>query len=171
MGKRHPNLPAWQWRAYPGNHQHPTNLVLHLIAVPLFIVAFLLIVSGVFSLSLASVAIGVIGILAALGLQRHGHSLEAQASEPFSDRKDAVTRLLVEQFLTFPRFFSAVAGGAPGVSATVGIESGKDRHGLATHGYQLSLRAPQLCGDMAVTVGRVFDIGQILAPVQRTEVV
>ena len=42
MGKRHPNLPAWQWRAYPNNHQHPTNLVLHLIAVPLFIVAFLL---------------------------------------------------------------------------------------------------------------------------------
>ncbi|MDR7054655.1 terminase [Pseudomonas sp. B24_DOA] len=105
MGKRHPNLPAWQWRAYPGNHQHPANLVLHLIAVPLFIVAFLLIVSGVFSLSLASVAIGVIGIVAALGLQRHGHSLEAQASEPFSDRKDAVSRLLVEQFLTFPRFF------------------------------------------------------------------
>jgi phage terminase small subunit len=105
MGKRHPNLPAWQWRAYPGNHQHPTNLVLHLIAVPLFIVAFLLIVSGVFSLSLASVAIGVIGIVAALALQRHGHSLEAQASEPFSDRKDAVSRLLVEQFLTFPRFF------------------------------------------------------------------
>ncbi|MEK1835504.1 MAG: terminase, partial [Pseudomonas sp.] len=23
MGKRHPNLPAWQWRAYPHNHQHP----------------------------------------------------------------------------------------------------------------------------------------------------
>ncbi|UVM52228.1 MULTISPECIES: terminase [unclassified Pseudomonas] len=105
MGKRHPNLPAWQWRAYPHNHQHPTNLVLHLIAVPLFIVAFLLMVSGVFSLDLASVAIGVIGLLAALGLQRHGHSLEAQASEPFSDRKDAVSRLLVEQFLTFPRFF------------------------------------------------------------------
>ncbi len=31
---------------YPNNHQHPTNLVLHLIAVPLFIVAFLLIVRG-----------------------------------------------------------------------------------------------------------------------------
>lgn len=95
MGKRHPNLPAWQWRAYPNNPQHPTNQVLQLIAVPLFIVAFLLIVSGVFSLSLASVAIGVIGIVAALGLQRHGHSLEAQASEPFSDRQDAVSRLLV----------------------------------------------------------------------------
>ena len=29
MGKRHPNLPAWQWRQYPQNHQHPTNLALH----------------------------------------------------------------------------------------------------------------------------------------------
>ncbi|MNE43768.1 hypothetical protein D3C80_1379620 [compost metagenome] len=78
--------------------------MLHLIAVPLFILAFLLIVSGVFSLNLGNVAIGIVGLLAALGLQRHGHSLEAQASEPFSDRKDAVSRLLVEQFLTFPRF-------------------------------------------------------------------
>ena len=58
MGKRHPNLPAWQWRVYPHSHQHPTNLVLHLIAVPLFIVGFLLIASGVFSLSFLSLAIG-----------------------------------------------------------------------------------------------------------------
>jgi len=118
MGKRHPNLPAWQWRAYPNNHQHPTNLVLHLIAVPLFIVAFLLIVSGVFSLSLANIAIGVIGVIAALALQRHGHSMETQAAEPFSDRKDAVSRLLVEQFLTFPRFFLS-GGWWRAVSATV----------------------------------------------------
>jgi len=104
LGQRHPHLPAWQWRASPNTPQHPTNLVLHLIAVPLFILGFLLIVSGVFSLSLANVAIGVIGLLAALGLQRHGHSLEAQAAEPFTDRKDAVSRLLVEQFLTFPRY-------------------------------------------------------------------
>ena len=104
MGKRHPNLPAWQWRAYPDNHRNPTNLVLHLIAVPLFIIGFLLIASGIFSLSFLSIAIGMVGLLAALGLQRHGHSLEAQAAEPFSDRKDAVQRLLLEQFLTFPRF-------------------------------------------------------------------
>ncbi|MDR9753911.1 DUF962 domain-containing protein [Pseudomonas sp. SZMC_28357] len=104
MGKRHPNLPAWQWRAYGANHQHPTNLVLHLIAVPLFIVAALLIICGVLGLHFGNLAIGVIGVIAALALQRHGHSLEAQASEPFADRKDAVSRLLVEQFLTFPRF-------------------------------------------------------------------
>ena len=32
MGKRHPNLLAWQWRGYAANHRNPTNLVLHLIA-------------------------------------------------------------------------------------------------------------------------------------------
>ncbi|MNC77807.1 hypothetical protein D3C75_1298670 [compost metagenome] len=58
-----------------------------------------------FGLNLANFAIGIIGVIAALGLQRHGHTLELQAAEPFSDRKDAVSRLLVEQFLTFPRFF------------------------------------------------------------------
>ena len=98
MGKRHPNLPAWQWRHYPQNHQHPTNLALHLIAVPLVIVGFLLIASGVFSLSLASFVVGIVGLVAGLALQRHGHRLEAQASEPLSGRKDAVQRLVVEQF-------------------------------------------------------------------------
>lgn len=104
MGKRHPNLHTWQWRNYPDNHRHPANLVLHLIAVPMFIIAALLILDGLFSLSFSSIAIGVIGLIAALGFQRHGHTLEKQAPEPFSDRGDAIKRLLVEQFITFPRF-------------------------------------------------------------------
>lgn len=80
MGKRHPNLPAWQWRTHPQNQQHPTNQALRLIAVPLFIIGFLLIVSGVFSLSPASVAVGIVGILAGVALQRQGHSVETQAA-------------------------------------------------------------------------------------------
>ena len=83
MGKRHPNLPAWQWRNQPYNHQHPTNLALQLIAVPLLIIGFLLIVSGVFSLSLASVAVGVVGVLAGVALQRHGRNLEAKDTHSF----------------------------------------------------------------------------------------
>src|SRR3546814_3726254 len=46
MGKRHPHFPAWQWRTCLDHHGHPSNPVLHQIAVPLFIVAFLLMVSG-----------------------------------------------------------------------------------------------------------------------------
>jgi phage terminase small subunit len=104
MGKRHPNLHTWQWRTYADNHRHPANLVLHLIAVPMFILAALLILDGLFSLSFTSIAIGVIGLVAALGFQRHGHKLEQQSSEPSGDRGNAVKRLLVEQFVTFPRF-------------------------------------------------------------------
>ena len=104
MSKRHPNLHTWQWRNYPNDHRHPANLVLHLIAVPMFILAALLILDGLFSLSFSSIAIGVIGLIAALAFQRHGHSLEKQSPEPFSDHNDAIKRLLVEQFITFPRF-------------------------------------------------------------------
>lgn len=104
MGKRLPNLHAWQWRTYADNHQHPTNLILHVVAVPLFIVAALTLISGLFSLSFRPLVLGVIGIVASLAIQGHGHKLEAVQPEPFSDRKDAIGRLLVEQFVTFPRF-------------------------------------------------------------------
>jgi len=104
MSKRLPNLPAWQWRGYHHNHRNPVNLVLHLIAVPLFIIGTLLVLSGLFELDLGEIAVGVIGLIAALGLQRQGHRLEAEQPEPFSDRQDAVKRLLTEQFITFPRF-------------------------------------------------------------------
>jgi hypothetical protein len=70
MNKRHLNLHTWHWRGCAENH--PTNLVLHVVAVSLFILATLLIIDGVFSLSISSLAIGVIGLIAALGIQRHG---------------------------------------------------------------------------------------------------
>lgn len=104
MGKRLPNLHAWQWRTYSDNHQHPANLILHVIAVPLFIVAAITLVYGLFNLSFRPFVLGIVGIVASLALQGRGHKLEAVDPEPFSDRKDAIGRLLVEQFITFPRF-------------------------------------------------------------------
>ncbi|KFE51407.1 hypothetical protein IV01_24470 [Pseudomonas syringae] len=74
MGKRLLNLHAWHWRNCVEHHRHPTSLVLNVMAVPLFILAALLIIDGVVSLSFASLAIGVIGLIAALGIQRHGRN-------------------------------------------------------------------------------------------------
>ncbi|MCY1272116.1 hypothetical protein D3C76_512830 [compost metagenome] len=104
MAKRHPNLFHWQWHGYAANHRNPTNLALHIIAVPLFIVAALILLGGLFRLSLSTILLGVIGIVAALAIQGRGHKLEEQQPEPFSGRKDAISRLLAEQFVTFPRF-------------------------------------------------------------------
>lgn len=124
MGKRHPNLLAWQWRGYAANHRNPTNLVLHLIAVPLFIVAAILLLGGLFGLDLLQVVLGVIGIGAGLAIQAKGHALEEQAPEPFSDRRDAVSRLLVEQFVTFPASSSAAPGGGLGANGISDSSSG-----------------------------------------------
>ncbi len=104
MSTRRPDLLRWQWEGYAANHRDPTNLLLHLLAIPLFLFGTLLLVVGLFSLHLLMAGLGLIGIVASLALQRHGHQLEEEAPAPFADRRDAVLRLLAEQFITFPRF-------------------------------------------------------------------
>ncbi|WP_313519538.1 Mpo1-like protein [Pseudomonas sp.] len=86
---------------YAATHRHPTNLLLHLIAVPLFIVASLLVLGGLLGSSLLPVVLGAIGLVAALTLQRQGHKLEEQ--EAATDQ-ECLQELLLEQFVTFPRF-------------------------------------------------------------------
>ncbi|MGG2397069.1 Mpo1-like protein [Pseudomonas sp. SH1-B] len=109
MNKRHPNLLAWQWRHYAEQHRHPTNLLLHLIAVPLFLLSLALLLIGLWRMGFVPLALSAIGLYAALALQAHGHRLEQQPAEPFTDSKDACKRLLLEQFVTFPRFL--ISGG------------------------------------------------------------
>ncbi len=46
MGKRHPNLPAWQWRSNPQSRQGASHQAIDLIAVALMVVAFLLLAAG-----------------------------------------------------------------------------------------------------------------------------
>ncbi|WP_212631567.1 Mpo1-like protein [Pseudomonas sp. KB-10] len=104
MSKRHPNLLAWQWRHYADQHKHPANLLLHLIAVPLFLLSLGLLLIGLWQLRFVPLVLGIIGLIAALALQAHGHRLEQQSPEPFSGKRDAVKRLLLEQCVTFPRF-------------------------------------------------------------------
>ena len=50
-----PNLLAWQWSDYAAKHQDRENLLIHLVAVPLFQAGTVILVVGV-------------GILSALGL-------------------------------------------------------------------------------------------------------
>jgi len=72
MAKRLLNLHTGQWRRYTDNHKRSTQ---HLIAVPLLLLATLLILDGLFSMSVVSLAVGIIGMIAAWGIERHGQSL------------------------------------------------------------------------------------------------
>ena len=78
MGKRHPNLPAWQWRSNPQSHASASHQAIDLMAVALMVVAFLLLASGIFSGNATSAVIGLVALFAALILQRQGHKLASE---------------------------------------------------------------------------------------------
>lgn len=101
--RNEPLLP-WQWRGYARNHQDPRNLLLHIVAVPIFMAGTLLVVSGVLRLSLPAVALGVVCAVLSMLLQGRGHRLEAERPEPFDGPADIAGRILAEQWITFPRY-------------------------------------------------------------------
>ena len=89
---------------YPHVHAHRTNLLIHLVAVPLFVLAHVGLVAAI-AYRKPLPALTCVGVaVASLGLQRKGHALEVQAPEPFSSGWNFATRLYTEQFYTFPKF-------------------------------------------------------------------
>jgi hypothetical protein len=94
----------WQWSGYSAAHQNRTNLLLHIVAVPLFMSATLLAVYALVRLSLPALAGSALGFLISLILQGRGHKLEATQPEPFKGSLDFILRLFAEQWITFPRF-------------------------------------------------------------------
>jgi phage terminase small subunit len=99
-----PNLLAWQWSDYVAKHRDRGNLMVHIVAVPLFQLAMLLLIGGLFGRSVTAVMIALVAMVVALVLQGRGHRREAEAPTPFEGAADFVSRFLAEQWITFPRF-------------------------------------------------------------------
>jgi len=97
-------LLAWQWQGYARYHQNTTNLLLHIVAVPLFIVANVLLIVAVVTVSPGLVALAVLGIVVSVIVQGRGHKLERVPPEPFTGPANVLGRLFFEQWVTFPRF-------------------------------------------------------------------
>ncbi|MCO4862359.1 terminase [Cupriavidus sp. WGlv3] len=112
-------LLRWQWRGYARNHQHPRNLLLHIVAVPMFMAGTVLGLYGLVRLNLPAIALGLVCMGMSMALQGRGHRLEAHAPEPFAGPADIAGRILAEQWITFPRYvlsgrwWRALAGRAP----------------------------------------------------------
>lgn len=102
-------LLEWQWYGYNQFHQSRTNLFIHIVAVPLFVLCTL--ASLIFLLQLnwlVAIANIVIAMLA-MAIQGFGHSKEMNPANAFSSTGQASVRILSEQFITFPRF--VITGG------------------------------------------------------------
>jgi hypothetical protein len=96
-------LAAWAWRETPPVHRSTGNLLIHIVAVPMFVLGHAFLIAAVTASRWLLVA-GTSCIVASVALQRLGHSMEPQAVHPFAGPRDFVRRLYVEQFCNFWRF-------------------------------------------------------------------
>lgn len=102
MNRQQPLL-AWQWSLYPDNHRARRNLLLHVLTVPLFEVGTIAVVLAPFVSGWLALA-GVVAMAVAMALQGVGHGQEAVPPVPFAGPLDALSRIFVEQWVTFPRY-------------------------------------------------------------------
>ena len=97
-------LLEWQWSDYADKHRNHNNLLIHIVAVPLFWFGALEFVSA-FLFRGAFFSLGGLVLMGvSVFLQGKGHEMEQAEPAPFKGAMDFVQRILAEQFVTFPRF-------------------------------------------------------------------
>jgi hypothetical protein len=96
-------LVAWAWRETLPVHRNTQNLVIHIVAVPLFVLGHVLLIGGVLASGWLAVA-GLLCIVVSIAAQGFGHSLERQQVHPVTGPRDFLRRLYAEQSFNFWRF-------------------------------------------------------------------
>jgi phage terminase small subunit len=97
-------LLAWQWSDYAAKHRERGNLLIHIVAVPVFLLSMSTLMSGVFAWAPVPIAAGGAVMLLSLIAQALGHKREPEQPAPFEGALDFPARFLSEQWVTFPRF-------------------------------------------------------------------
>jgi hypothetical protein len=100
---REGGLLAWQWSIYPEGHQDRRNLLVHVLTVPVFMLGTLAVLSAPF-FGWWSAPGGVAAMVATMAAQGITHRREAVPPVPFRGPLDVLSRILAEQWITFPRY-------------------------------------------------------------------
>lgn len=97
-------LLRWQWEGYPRFHRSRANLLIHIVAVPVFLLGnaalIVTLLMGAWMAAAAALAVMVVS----MALQGRGHKREEVPPEPFTGPANALARIFLEQWITFPRF-------------------------------------------------------------------
>ena len=93
-----------QWEVYPQFHRTRENLLLHIALVPLFVAANAGLIVALWRGAIVLATLSLVCMLISIALQGRGHRTEAQPPEPFTGPINALSRILFEQWITFPRF-------------------------------------------------------------------
>lgn len=102
-------LLQWQWDGYQTYHQSRANLLIHIIVVPLFMISNVGLLVAPFQGSVVLGVLSLVGTVASVALQGHGHRQEKVPPVPFTSPANALSRIFLEQWISFPRF--VVSGG------------------------------------------------------------
>ncbi len=102
-------LLRWQWNGYERVHRSRTNLLIHIVVVPLFVLGNIGVIVGLFARSALLGAVSLAAMILSMALQGRGHKQERIPPEPFTGPANAISRIFVEQWVTSPRF--VVSGG------------------------------------------------------------
>ena len=97
-------LLAWQWEGYARYHQSRANLLLHIVLVPLFMAGNVALIVGLVRLDWIEAVVGFACMAVSMVLQGRGHRGEENPPVPFSGPANALSRIFLEQWITFPRF-------------------------------------------------------------------
>ena len=93
------------WASYLRVHSDRRNLIIHMIAVPLFVGStislILYLMRGDYAAALSVTVLAFVAMI----LQAKGHAREANPPAPFSGPDNFLRRWFTEQFVTFPLFF------------------------------------------------------------------
>jgi len=97
-------LLSHQWKGYAQFHRSRSNLMIHIVAVPVFLIANMLFVLALFHGNWIVCAAAAVTTMGSLMVQGRGHHDEPKPAEPFTSTLNAIARIFAEQWLTFPRF-------------------------------------------------------------------
>jgi hypothetical protein len=101
---RAPGLLAWQWEGHARYHRSRANLLMHLVLVPLFLAGNVALAVGILRLDWIEALTGTGCMAISMALQGREHKGEPVPPAPISGAGNALARIFLEQWITFPRF-------------------------------------------------------------------
>jgi hypothetical protein len=104
-----PEILECQWKGYTQYHASKLNLIIHIVCVPLFVWGNVAFLASLFKGQFMGMVAALIVMGAAFSLQGIGHKAETTRAVPFSSASNAFKRILLEQWVTFPKF--VISGG------------------------------------------------------------
>jgi hypothetical protein len=97
-------LIEWQRLDYACKHRLRGTLLVHLVAVPVFVAGNAALVAALLLGMWTAGALALAVMMASLAWQGRCHRGEPEQPAPFSGPAEAVARIFIEQWVTFPRF-------------------------------------------------------------------